>query len=75
MCGRAVSAYVRLFNYLTLNQKEEATMLRLIKFGFLAGVAVFVCYHFWPHETVRLGHKVKDTTISAAQAGYDAARK
>jgi len=50
-------------------------MIRLLKWGFLCGVAVFVCYHFWPHETVKTGHKIANTATSAWEAGYKAAKK
>src|SRR5277367_4511941 len=58
-----------------LTQTKEKTMGRALKYAFLAGVAIFVSYHYWPHETVHAGVKVKDTTIAAARAGYETAKK
>jgi hypothetical protein len=41
--------------------------MRLIKYGFLAAVAVFVCYHYWPHQTVETGNRAWDKTYRAAR--------
>ena len=39
------------------------------------GFGVFACYHYWPHATVRTGHKIVNTAEAAAKAGYQEARK
>ena len=42
-------------------------MGKLLKWGFLIGVAVFVCYHFYPHETSAAGKKLADKTMRAGK--------
>lgn len=39
----------------------------MIRNLFLAGVAIFVCYHFWPEQTKDTGKKIADKSVRAAK--------
>jgi hypothetical protein len=41
----------------------------------LVGFGVFACYHYWPKETTKVGHKIADTSVSAVKAGYETAKR
>jgi len=43
--------------------------------GVLVCFGLFACYHYWPRATVNTAHKIADTTVAAAKAGYETARK
>lgn len=49
-------------------------MFRLLKYGFLISVGIFVCYHFWPKSTTHTGQRIYDTTRAAVKAGYNEAQ-
>lgn len=42
---------------------------------FIAAVAIFVCWHFYPKKVEDAGKKIAKVTSSAAKAGYETAKK
>ncbi len=47
----------------------------MIKYLFLASVAIFVAWHFYPSKVEQAGKKIAQTTAAATKAGYEAAKK
>ena len=47
----------------------------MLKTTFIASVVVVAVLYFWPEGTVKLAHKIADTTITAVKSGANEAAK
>ncbi len=54
-------------------KKSSSSGSRVLKYGFLLAVGIFVCYHFWPKGTKQTGMRIYETSKAAVKAGYDEA--